>query len=140
MTNRKPKVFKNRRKYTRELDIDHDNIFEGTLKDVVGKLEEVFREFEDSLSESTKAGLLFIGEPELLSSGYGHDACEYYIAQDYYTESESEWKERVKREELALKEWEKAQEKRKQTELSNRKEEMEAALKRVQEELDKLGD
>jgi len=133
MLNRKPKVYKARENTDKTLYVDLGSVLSGGVSHVCDKIKHYFEKFHNT----KKSGCEWIGEPEIhFTETYSDSEC--WISQHYYTESEEDWKERVRTEELALMKWEMEKAEKDQSRVMQRKKDLQEALKRIEKELEGL--
>jgi len=135
MVNRKPKVYKARKKTDTTLSVDLylRDVISGSATQVISNIQGLFEEF----SKIKEKDYEYIGEPEI---EFISDNCdtECWISQEFYTESEEDWKERVRTEELALMKWEMEKAEKDESKALQRKRELQEELKRIESELEGL--
>jgi len=134
MAKRKPKVYKARKKTKATLDVNQDGVFNGEMSDVCEKIKQAFEKFNSNRKSNCKE---CCGEPKMhFSETYSGSEC--WISQEFYTESEEDWKERVRTEELALMKWEMEKAEKDESKALQRKKDLQEALKRIESELEGL--
>ena len=137
MVSRKPKVYKVRKKTgtTLSVYIQLRDVISGSATQVISNLQGLFEEF----SKIKEKDYEYIGDPKMhFSETYSGYEC--WICQEYYTESEEDWKERVRAEELALMKWEMEKAEKDESKAMQRKKELQEALMRIESELEGLSE